>query len=235
MTTSLKEASGSKEQGQTKLQRIEKWFPHLSTQQIEAFEMFHVELLKFNPKLNLVSPKTLFDAELLHFADSIMAIENIFSLLDTGGICSGREISSSDWFYDIGSGNGFPGLIASILYPDRNIYLVESDLRKSQFLKHVKHLLSLENTKILNQRYEQLHSNDISFAWARAFAPVERALKLSESVLSPSGCFFHLKSLNIEQELEESASCSGWKTVKTHEYNLPESDIKRYILCSHRI
>ena len=46
--------------------------------------------------------------------------------------------------FDIGSGNGFPGLLMAILDPGHEYNLVESDARKCEFLKHCYHRLELK-------------------------------------------------------------------------------------------
>ena len=72
--------------------------PHL-----KRFEVFHQDLQKFNIKINLVSKKSIYNADILHFLDSFVAGQKIL------------ESTTAETIYDLGAGNGFPGLIMAIL------------------------------------------------------------------------------------------------------------------------
>jgi len=63
-------------------------------------------------------------------------------------IKSCRLFSSDLTYYDIGSGNGLPGIVFSILNPAVNITLFDNDSKKIQFLKTIVYRLDL-NAKVL--------------------------------------------------------------------------------------
>lgn len=202
------------------LSRLKLWFPDLCTDLFAKLEMFHVELLKFNPKINLISRNTVEEADLLHFADSLLGAK--YCLV-------GKDIES---VYDIGSGNGFPGLISALLYPNISFTLVEIDKRKCEFIKHVAFKLKIENLQVLNIRFEQLESHNIEFAMARAFAPIARASKWAETSMQVGAEFYHLKSEAWKEEVLEE---KDWKHKVQKEYMLPDSDYYRAIIRSKRI
>lgn len=204
------------------MQKLQSWFPDIET--LESLKMFHVELLKFNKSINLISRNTVDQIELLHFADSLMALEKTKKYLDLSDL------------YDIGSGNGFPGVIAALTFSDRKVSLVESDLRKCEFLKHIAFKLEIKNMEVLHRRFEELYPLQIDQAFARAFAPISRTLTWGEKVLSKKAKFYHFKGENWRQELEESQKKNKkWKTELLEEYLLPEENHKRAILCSERV
>ena len=49
---------------------------------------------------------------------------------------------------DLGSGNGFPGVVFGILYSTVNVVLVDRDIRKAEYLKTVISELKLTNLRV---------------------------------------------------------------------------------------
>ena len=113
-------------------------------------------------------------------------------------------ISKKDTVLDIGSGGGFPGVVIAISNPKTQTHLVESNQKKAYFLIQLKHDLILDNLIVHNQRIET-HNNlgEFSFITARAFATIEKILKLSENNLIQSGKYVLFKGTKnkIEEEL----------------------------------
>lgn len=119
---------------------------------------------KWNPRINLVSPKTMSELEDRHIADS----KQVF---DAVGTPHGK------WL-DLGSGGGFPGLVISILAPDLDLTLVESDRRKAAFLRNAVRELGL-TARVEPARIEDLQPANADFISARALAPLNRLLFLA--------------------------------------------------------
>lgn len=61
---------------------------------------------------------------------------------------------------DIGSGAGFPGIPLQILYPEKQMYLVEARAKKAAFLLNVVGKLNLSRTRVMQQRIEDIARND---------------------------------------------------------------------------
>ena len=53
--------------------RIPQWFDDLSDESLNRLKMFHMELISFNGRINLISPRTERNSDIIHFADSITA------------------------------------------------------------------------------------------------------------------------------------------------------------------
>lgn len=90
---------------------------------MDKLKVYHALLLKWQKAINLVSGSTLDEAWERHFADSAQLAAHIPAGVKT--------------LVDLGSGAGFPGLVLGILRPDLETHLIESDERKTQFLKSV--------------------------------------------------------------------------------------------------
>lgn len=205
--------------------RIREWFPKLSEKAFHDLRMFHVELLRFNEKVNLISVKTVIDADLHHFADSICAASLI------------RPEIKGKVVYDIGSGNGFPGIVLSILNPDTQFIMIDSDLKKTEFLKYIIAQLKLTNATAEWKRIEDLKEPVIECAVSRAFAPLPRALNLTRKVFKKGGVYFHMKSTEwpIEVASLPPQLCSLWEVQFFKDYSLPIGDIKLSILKSTKL
>ncbi|MEI7973059.1 MAG: 16S rRNA (guanine(527)-N(7))-methyltransferase RsmG, partial [Bdellovibrio sp.] len=182
--------------------RIHEWFQDLESGKLEKMEGFFQELQKFNESLNLVSKKSLLEADNVHFADCIMAAK-IF--LKIPGV-------KAKTLFDFGSGNGFPGLVFSILDPELRVNLVEIDVRKCEFLKHSAHALGLKNLSILQQGVESLGENSVELAISRGFAPLSRALVITRKVFAKGGAYYHMKSEEWASEIMQIPAqvCSYW-------------------------
>jgi 16S rRNA (guanine527-N7)-methyltransferase len=89
----------------------------------DRLETYHALLLKWQAKINLISPGTVPEVWRRHFIDSAQ----LATLLPSGGKV----------LYDLGSGGGFPGMVLALLRPDIEVHLVESDEKKCAFLQTV--------------------------------------------------------------------------------------------------
>ncbi|HEX4925919.1 MAG TPA: RsmG family class I SAM-dependent methyltransferase, partial [Bdellovibrionales bacterium] len=79
--------------------RIPGWFPDLKPETQNLLSGYFRELLRFNKTINLVSPRSLPDADRLHFADSILGGQIVLN------------DNTAEVIHDLGSGNGFPGMV----------------------------------------------------------------------------------------------------------------------------
>jgi 16S rRNA (guanine(527)-N(7))-methyltransferase RsmG len=107
----------------------------------------HFDLLcRWNPKLNLVSKRSLAEAATRHYGESLL----LASRLPQGPL---RVV-------DVGSGAGFPGFVVAAVRPDCQVTLIESDLRKSAFLREASR--GLANVRVLSVRADSVQDR---FDW----------------------------------------------------------------------
>ncbi len=210
---SIKDSSGEK---------YKKWFPELSDEIQTKIITYHEELLKFNKAINLISTSTIMKADLLHFADSILACQIV-----APSLIPGRDI------FDFGSGNGFPGLVMACLYPQFNVVLVERDSRKAEFLKHMISVLELKNAKVLVTSVEDLPDNSCYNVVTRGFAALHKCMLIARKPMVKGGKIFHLKGENFSTELAAVPSqlFSHWNATLAGNYSLPDaSSIETVVL-----
>ena len=206
------------------LWRLESWFPDLSEGVLKSLKTYHEELLKFNAKVNLISRSTEREADEVHFADCVMA----------GQLLLQRPLPGK--IFDIGSGNGLPGLVMAIMDSKCEYFLVESDSRKAEFLKHIIHLLELKNANVMNVRFESLRTAGVQVALSRGFASISKTVLACNKVFNVGGQFFHLKGNNWSTEIAELPSqlISVWKPELVGEYVLPTSQARRAVVSTQK-
>jgi len=201
--------------------RIRTWFPDIDEKTHDNLYKYFTELQKFNKVVNLISPKTVLHADAVHFADSILASRAV-----------SKKVNKATYLYDIGSGNGFPGLIYAILNPDQKMVLIDSDERKCEFMKHVADTLGLSGVVVQNKKVELLTSNTIEQAICRGFAPLPKALLVLRKAVKKGGNVYHMKAEEWAMEVSQIPTqlCSIWQPALESEYKLPIGDIKMFVV-----
>jgi 16S rRNA (guanine527-N7)-methyltransferase len=199
---------GQKPQGYWRLPELA---PDLTKDQLALLEMFYVELIRFNQKLDLIPRRTELDADVVHFLDSIESSKIILS--DT----------KAAQIFDFGSGNGLPGIVLAILDPSRQVVLADTDERKCEFLKHVIGLLKLKNVTVLMAAVEDLEPGMVSCAISRGSTRISKTIIGSRRVMRSGGDFYHLRGSSWVTEVAEIPSqlCTFWSPGLVKEYNLP--------------
>lgn len=165
----------------------------VSRETLERLEAYEALLAKWNPAINLVSKSTLADTWSRHFLDSAQ----LFDL---------APVEAQSWA-DLGAGGGFPGLVIAVLSlekaPEREIVLVESDLRKSAFLSTVSRELGLK-TRVLAKRIEEIEPLGVEILSARALAPLVQLLEFAERHLRRDGIALFPKGARWQEELAQA-------------------------------
>lgn len=201
---------------------------------VDCFIIMSEEIIKFNKKINLISPSTVESMESVHFLDSVLGSQLIL------------KDSPSTEFYDAGSGNGFPGLILASLGEGRSIKLVESDQRKAEFIEHCAFKMNLNNVEVICGRVENLALTSPAVFVSRAFASIPKALNLYEKACPAGFQAYHFKSLYWKKEVPLNSVClvnskdvphgTKQKPVFCHaevgKYPLPHNDQDFFIIKS---
>lgn len=165
---------------------------NVSRETLERLETYERLLHKWNPAINLVSKNTLADAWTRHIADSAQ----IFSMAP----------SAKTWA-DLGSGGGFPGMVVAILAaelnPDQETVLVESDQRKSVFLRTVARETGVK-ARVLSERIEQVPALNADVLSARALASLTDLLGFADLHLAQEGVALFPKGENFQMEIDHA-------------------------------
>ena len=104
---------------------------------------------------------------------------------------------------DIGSGAGLPGIPVAILRPDLTVDLVESLLRRTNFLTHTVDDLGITSrVAVVRARAEQL-DRTYDVVLSRALAPLDRLVRWCRPLLHAGGSILAVKGSSAAQEVAE--------------------------------
>jgi len=206
--------------------RVSEWFPNLSPETLGKLKTYHEELIKFNRTLSLISAKTVFVADALHFADSINASRAIVD-----------STPAMDKIYNLASGNGFPGIVMAILYPKLQVVLVDVDQRKCEFMSHVAATLGLSNISVINKNFEALEEGAVKYAVVRGYGNISRTLLVTRKLMAKGAQLFHMKGEEWGMEVSEIPTqlCSQWSPSLVGEYKLPVGTVKFAVVKTDKI
>jgi 16S rRNA (guanine527-N7)-methyltransferase len=157
---------------------------NVSRETMARLDLF-VDLLRAeNERQNLVSRGTLDQLWLRHIADSAQLLH--------------FAPAGASWV-DLGTGAGFPGLIAALLH-DGPVTLVEERRLRAEFLSRAADTLGVE-VEILQLRAERIPPRPFDVISARAFAPLERLLSLGTGFSTQKSLWLLPKGRNASAEL----------------------------------
>ncbi|MEM9500288.1 MAG: 16S rRNA (guanine(527)-N(7))-methyltransferase RsmG [Pseudomonadota bacterium] len=139
---------------------------------MERLERFIDLLTAENQRQNLISKPSEAMIWRRHLADSAQLLEYVPRETLRGGPGTGR------WL-DLGTGAGFPGIVIAALCPQIDTVLVESRARRVEFLQRCIDELDLERCTVIGERLERIEPFESWVISARAFAPLEKLLRLS--------------------------------------------------------
>ncbi|HID45506.1 MAG TPA: 16S rRNA (guanine(527)-N(7))-methyltransferase RsmG [Chromatiaceae bacterium] len=121
-------------------------------------------------------------------------------LLDSLSI---QHLLEGDHILDVGSGAGLPGIPLSILNPGRSFTLLDTNSKKTRFLRQAKLELQLDNVDVEQTRVEQFQPRRLfDVITSRAFASLPDMLQLTRHLLAPGGCWLAMKGVAPGDELE---------------------------------
>lgn len=207
--------------------KLIKYYKNITPEQLEMLEEYYILLKEHSKQYNLTAIKEEDEIVIKHFYDSLIFYDAI-------DILNKSELN----IVDMGTGAGFPGLVAAIMNQSCHFTLVDSVGKKVNFIKVVADHLNLKNVEALHTRSEVLGQDsqyretfDVGIARSVAYLPA-----LSEYLLpliKLDGRMIVTKEAPYEEELSDSSKALkilGGKLVKEDIYELPVYGNKRVFL-----
>ena len=191
-------------------------------EQLEKLEIYCNFLLEYNTHTNLTAIKNREEVYLKHFYDSLTLVKSI-------------DLTSIENLLDIGTGAGFPGIVLKIFFPNLQIYLVDSNNKKTKFLNELKNKLNVNKVEVINNRIENITSrfiNSIDVVTARAVTNLPVLVELALPLVKVDKYFIAMKG-NAQEELENSEyaiTYLGGKIEDIKEFDLPHDAGKRMLI-----
>ena len=182
--------------------------------QLNKLDKFYHLLISWNQKINLTRITDEKDVYLKHFYDSLTITKEI-------------DLSKVNTLCDVGTGAGFPGIVLKIMYPNLKVTLIDSLLKRVNYLNEIIKELELTNIKAIHTRGED-YKDKFDVVTSRAVANIEKLVTFTMHLVDKDGVFIAMKG-NIDNELTISVEkniSKKYKIVKINKFKLPieESD-----------
>ena len=203
------------------IKEVEKLGIKITAKELEKLDIIYNTLIETNKTMNLTRITEKGDVYLKHFYDSL-TLAKVYDLSKASTLC------------DIGTGAGFPGLILKIFYPNLAISLVDSLLKRVNYLNNLIEELQLTGIKAYHIRAEDLIKERKKFdiVTARAVSALPKLLLWTMPLVNKNGSFLAMKG-NVTEELELSKDIlkkHNWYINKKEIFTLPKKEDIRTVL-----
>lgn len=170
-------------------------------------------LEKWNKTFNLTAIRDLDEMFVKHLLDSLSVAAHL----------------DSERLIDVGTGGGLPGIPLAILFPERQVDLLDSNSKKTRFLIQAKAELGLENVTVLHQRVEAYRPETLyDGVVSRAFASLDDMLRLTHHLLKTGGIWWAMKSQKTQDEV--AALPEFAKMLRVFDLAVPDLDAHRTLI-----
>ena len=182
--------------------------------QLNKLDKFYNLLIEWNEKINLTRIVDEKDVYLKHFYDSLTITKEV-------------DLSKVKTLCDVGTGAGFPGIVLKIMYPNLKVTLIDSLLKRVNYLNEIIKELELTDIEAIHSRGED-YKGSFDVVTSRAVANIEKLVGYTMHLVAKDGIFIAMKG-NIDNELTDSVKkiiSKKYNIVKINKFKLPieESD-----------
>ncbi len=203
------------------IKEVESLGLNVTEEKLKQLDIIYNTLVETNKTMNLTRITEKDDVYLKHFYDSL-TLAKVYDLTKANTLC------------DIGTGAGFPGLVLKIFYPNLEITLVDSLLKRVKYLNSLIDKLQLTGIKAYHNRAEDIIKEGKKFdiVTARAVSALPKLLLWTMPLVNKNGSFLAMKG-NVEEELELSKDIMkkhNWYVNKKETFTLPTKEDVRTIL-----
>ncbi len=189
----------------------------LSQDQIQRLLQYFQELHRWNRKVNLSGVRDL---------DEMLSVHGLDSL-------SVHTWIQGDSVVDVGTGGGLPGVVLSIVFPEKSFLLLDANGKKTRFLTHVTNLLELNNVEVVQARAEDHQvASGFDVVICRAFASLNKILSQSGHLCATNGVVLAMKGRYPSQELTELPG--HWVCRQVHPLSVPRVQGERHLVVMQR-
>jgi 16S rRNA (guanine527-N7)-methyltransferase len=170
------------------------------------------ELVLWNKAYNLTSVREPAEMVTRHLLDSLTLLPHV----------SGRIV-------DIGSGAGLPGIPLALATSALQVTLLDSNGKKTRFLRHVQRALALGNVEIVEARAEAFTPPArFDCIVTRAFGPLREFLETTASLGADRGRWLAMKGKLDRKELADVPA--GFRVEQEIPLHVPGLDEQRHLI-----
>jgi len=183
-------------------QRLQAGFDALGLPELspEPFVVYLKLLVQWNRAYNLTAVRDVEEMVSRHILDSL-AIS--------------PWLRGTRWL-DVGTGPGLPGIPLALAHPEVELALLDSNGKKTRFLREVVRVLSLDHVDVIESRVENYHpTRAFDTVVSRAFSALEPMLEKTRHLIDTRGLWLAMKGRVPEDELAHlgTSCCTRTYTV----------------------
>ncbi len=202
------------------------WELRLTDENLRKLEVFSAGLKEKNAVQNLVSEKDIPQLWERHLLDSLAAAPLLRRHLKPGALIA-----------DAGSGAGFPGLVLAAALEEFNFQLLDSRVRRCDFLTEAAAAMGARNVSVFNRRVgEGGAGSDQRYAAVteRAMGQLENILPQCLNILVKGGIFLAWQTAaqlaQPRPAVEAARRKARAEVAETRAYRLPGESADRFIV-----
>ena len=190
---------------------------------LEQLDIYAGMLVEYGRHVNLTAITDPEGIEDKHFLDSLL-------------FASQPEVAGS--LVDVGTGAGFPGLVARIYRPELAVTLMEPTGKRVEFLRQVCGRLGLDDVALVKERAEEAARKQwrerFDVACARAVSALPQLAEFCLPLVKVGGRFIALKGAAAAGEQAAAAGAIrrlGGRPVELRRFTLPAGDERALVIC----
>lgn len=176
------------------LEIIQKYFPEISSFQLDKLSIAKELYTDWNSKINLISRNDMEYIVERHFLHSLSLTKVIRFMPKTR-------------IMDVGTGGGFPGIPLAIMFPKVDFYLIDTIGKKIRVVQDVIEKLELKNVKTEQKRAENVKNQQFDFVISRAVTQLPEFITWVNNTISNrqkntlKNGILYLKGGNVLEEI----------------------------------
>lgn len=190
----------------------------VNEEKLNKLEKFYELLIDWNNKINLTRIVEKEEVYLKHFFDSLTIVKEV-------------DLNQVETLCDVGTGAGFPGIVLKIFYPHLKITLVDSLLKRVNYLNTIIKDLELNDIVAIHARGEDVKEK-FDIVTSRAVANIEKLVVYTMHLVNKTGRLVALKG-DIEKELTDDVKRKlerKYIIEKISKFELPIENSKRSLV-----
>lgn len=179
---------------------------------LSQLEHYMAALQKWNAAYNLTAIREPREIVIKHLLDSLSVLQHL----------------RANSLLDVGTGAGLPGLVLAIVKPDLQVDLLDSNSKKTRFLRQMVAELGLQNVRVHHARIEQANLPPQVQVVSRAFASLSDFDAGCRHLLAADGVLLAMKGQFPQTEIDELPT--DIKVVEVIPLTVPFLDEARHLL-----
>ena len=194
----------------------------LSAEQAAQLDEYAAILVDYNQKVNLTAITDPEGIEDKHFVDSLI-------------FAAQPEVQGK--MVDVGTGAGFPGVVAKIYKPQLALTLMEPTGKRVDFLKYVCAQLGLGGVEFAKERAEEaarkIWRESFDLASARAVSNLPALCEFCLPLVKPGGVMIAMKGAGAAQEAQDAGGAIkklGGRLEGLRPFHLPGGDERSLVM-----